>query len=214
MCVFSHVWLFATLQTVAHQTLLSMEFPRQEYWSRLPFPSPRHLPDPGKEPASLHWQVDSLSLVPPVTLPILDMPRKHTVFCIFYNHTIYGLLSLKMFPRIIHAIACISNSFLFNNFIYLPIFGGVAYRILVPWPGSEPVPPALETWSLNHWSTREAPVIHFFLLTNNIPLYGYILFTHTSVHAHMGCFQLLAIMNDAAMNIHVWVSVCTSFYFA
>ena len=49
----------------------------QEYWSRLPFPSPRHLPDPGKEPASLHWQVDSLSLVPPVTLPILDMPRKH-----------------------------------------------------------------------------------------------------------------------------------------
>ena len=24
-----------------------MEFPRQEYWSRLPFPSPGDLPDPG-----------------------------------------------------------------------------------------------------------------------------------------------------------------------
>jgi len=24
-----------------------MEFPRQEYWSGLPFPSPRHLPDSG-----------------------------------------------------------------------------------------------------------------------------------------------------------------------
>ena len=30
-----------------------MEFSRQEYWSGLPFPSPRTLPDPGIEPASL-----------------------------------------------------------------------------------------------------------------------------------------------------------------
>ena len=27
-------------------------FPRQEYWSKLPFPSPRDLPDPGIEPMS------------------------------------------------------------------------------------------------------------------------------------------------------------------
>ena len=32
---------------------LFMRFPRQEYWSGLPFPSPGHLPDPGIEPASL-----------------------------------------------------------------------------------------------------------------------------------------------------------------
>ena len=31
----------------------SMGFSRQEYWSRLPFPSPRDLPDPGIKPASL-----------------------------------------------------------------------------------------------------------------------------------------------------------------
>ena len=31
----------------AHQASLSMEFPRQEYWSGLPFPSPQNLPDPG-----------------------------------------------------------------------------------------------------------------------------------------------------------------------
>jgi len=30
-----------------------MEFFRQEYWSKLPFPSPRDLPDPGIEPESL-----------------------------------------------------------------------------------------------------------------------------------------------------------------
>ena len=37
---FSHVWLFATLWTIACQTFLSMGFSRQEYWSGLPFPSP------------------------------------------------------------------------------------------------------------------------------------------------------------------------------
>ena len=37
---FSHVQLFATPQTAAHQAPLSMGFPRQEYWTGLPFPSP------------------------------------------------------------------------------------------------------------------------------------------------------------------------------
>ena len=32
--------------TIAHQALLSMGFPRQEYWSGLPFSSPGDLPDP------------------------------------------------------------------------------------------------------------------------------------------------------------------------
>ena len=36
---FSHVLLFATLWTVAHQASLPMGFSRQEYWSGLPFPS-------------------------------------------------------------------------------------------------------------------------------------------------------------------------------
>ena len=39
--------------TLAHQAPLTMRFPRQEYWSWLPFPSPGHLPNPGTEPASL-----------------------------------------------------------------------------------------------------------------------------------------------------------------
>ena len=37
-----------------------MGFSMQEYWSGLPFPSPGDLPDPGIEPASLHWQACSL----------------------------------------------------------------------------------------------------------------------------------------------------------
>ena len=43
---------FATPWSVAHQAPLFMGFPRQEYWSGLPFPSAGDLPDPGIEPAS------------------------------------------------------------------------------------------------------------------------------------------------------------------
>ena len=46
---FSRVWLFATPWTVAHQTLLSLGFSRQDYWSGLPFPPPGDLPNPGIE---------------------------------------------------------------------------------------------------------------------------------------------------------------------
>jgi len=41
---------FGTRWTVAHHAPLSMGFPRQDYWSGLPFPSPRDLPNPGIEP--------------------------------------------------------------------------------------------------------------------------------------------------------------------
>ena len=54
--------LFATPWTVLNQAPLSMGFPRQEYWSGLPFPSPRDLPDPGIEPGSPAFQADSLPL--------------------------------------------------------------------------------------------------------------------------------------------------------
>ena len=47
-----NVQLFVAPWTVTHQAPLSMEFSRQGYWSRLPFPSPWDLPNPGIEPAS------------------------------------------------------------------------------------------------------------------------------------------------------------------
>ena len=62
----SRVWIFATPWVVACQAPVSMGFPRQEYWSQLPFPSPGHLLNPGMEPASsalggrwilYHWTI-------------------------------------------------------------------------------------------------------------------------------------------------------------
>ena len=41
-----------TVWTIAHQTSVSMGFPRQEYWSGLPFPSLSDLPDPRMEHSS------------------------------------------------------------------------------------------------------------------------------------------------------------------
>ena len=64
-CLVSCVRLFCNPRTAGCQALLSVGFPRQEYWSGLSFPSPGDLPDPGTEPAFfylLHCQVDSLPL--------------------------------------------------------------------------------------------------------------------------------------------------------
>ena len=48
----SHVQFFGTPWAVASQAPLSMGFPRQEYWSGLPFPPPGDLHNPGIEPLS------------------------------------------------------------------------------------------------------------------------------------------------------------------
>ena len=92
---------FATPQTMACQAPLSMGFPRDEYWSGLPFLSPGYVPDPGIEHKSPALQADSSMLsyrgshpqssATPnllsvsIDLPILDLSYK----C---NHTVDGLL--------------------------------------------------------------------------------------------------------------------------
>ena len=51
VCVCSVTKLYSILcnpMPVTHKAPLSMEFSRQEYWSGLPFPTPRDLPDPRK----------------------------------------------------------------------------------------------------------------------------------------------------------------------
>ena len=53
LCSCSHVQLFATLWTVAHQIPLSRGFSSQGNWSGLPCPPSGNLPNPGIEPWSL-----------------------------------------------------------------------------------------------------------------------------------------------------------------
>ena len=61
----SCVLFFATPWTVAYQTPLPQGFPKQEYYSGLPFPFPGDLPDPGIEPRSSALQADTLLSEPP-----------------------------------------------------------------------------------------------------------------------------------------------------
>ena len=58
----SHVQLFGTLWTIAHQPPLSMGFSRQEYWSELPFSALGDLPNPGIEPKTPALKADSVLL--------------------------------------------------------------------------------------------------------------------------------------------------------
>ena len=67
MSALSHVHLFATSWTLAHQAPLSMGFSRQEYWNGLPFPTLGNLPNPGIKPTSPifpAFQADSLPAEP------------------------------------------------------------------------------------------------------------------------------------------------------
>ena len=58
----SRVRLFETPWTSARQAPRSMGFPRQEYWTGVPFPSPEDLPNPRIEPRSPVSWADSLPL--------------------------------------------------------------------------------------------------------------------------------------------------------
>ena len=64
----SHIQLFAAPWTVARQAPLSVGLSRQEYWSGLPWPLQGMFLTQDSNPCLLyllHWQGDSLPLVPP-----------------------------------------------------------------------------------------------------------------------------------------------------
>ena len=69
------------------QAPLSMEYSRQEYWSGLPCPAPRDLPNPGIKPRSPTLQADSLPSEPlgkPVYthIPVIFCYKFETKFCV------------------------------------------------------------------------------------------------------------------------------------
>ena len=109
----SHVRLFATLWTVAHQAPLSMGFSRQEYWSELPCPPPGDLPNPGIESRSSTLQADSLLSEPPGKLPNVVVP----VFTSIYILSFYWAYEKKMELGSLHAciLSCFSHVRLFTT---------------------------------------------------------------------------------------------------
>ena len=66
---------------------MSMGFPKQEYWSGLPFPSPGDLPDPGIEPRSPAWAGGFFTTEPP------GKPQEWYTRMLMYR--IHPLIALK-----------------------------------------------------------------------------------------------------------------------
>ena len=108
--MFSCVWLFVTLWTVAHQVLMSIGFSRQEDWSWLPFPIPWDVPDlgiattpPGK---SLYFYI-----------------RYSDCFFFIYPHFISGYFASYFYVILRNIIfSSVSwwsfNPFILNSFLY------------------------------------------------------------------------------------------------
>ena len=73
-----------TLWTVAFQAHLSMGFPRQEYWSGVPFPTAGDLPNPGIKPVSLM----SLALAGDSLPPMPSGKPLHVYTCVTVKATL------------------------------------------------------------------------------------------------------------------------------
>ena len=110
-CVLSHVQLFATLWTAAPQAPLSMGFPRQEYWSGLPFTPPGDLPDPGikpTSPVSPALQVDSLPLSHQGSLWNKANAKYYSS-----NLNVFLTLIFSIFPSLLLSFPSLNFSFIF-----------------------------------------------------------------------------------------------------
>ena len=87
VCFPSCMSLGEPLWTVAHQASLSIGFPRQDYWSGFPFPSPRDLPHSGSEPASPALQADlnhRTTWEAPCVLAVIILSGRITRACFFF----------------------------------------------------------------------------------------------------------------------------------
>ena len=92
----SRVRLFATPWTVVHQAP-SMGFSRQEYWSGLPFPSPRYLPHPGIKPRPPALQTDALPSEPPGKSSYMYIKVYVCIYVYICAYTVFSALSLYIY---------------------------------------------------------------------------------------------------------------------
>ena len=97
---------FATPQTVPCQAPLSMEFSRQEYWSGLPFPSSRDLPNRGVESVSPALADGFCTTEPPGKLYVcvcvcvfvyeVKVAQSCPTLCDPMDYTVHGILQARI----------------------------------------------------------------------------------------------------------------------
>ena len=120
-----------------------MGFSRQECWSGLPCPPPGDLLDPGIEPRSF-----------------MSSALAGRFFTTSATWPFSALLSI---PKTVHSQPTLCNSLFYphqmhDDFFFLAV---LHVGILVPHPGIEPLPPAVEAQCLNLRSAREVLMVTF-----------------------------------------------------
>ena len=115
----SHVWLFATLWTVACQDPQSTGFSRQEYWSGLPFTLPEDLPDPRIKPhisclsrwILYHWEAPIVGLLLTISplFPFLSGLYNQIFFSFIFIS--WRLITLHYCSGFCHTFTWISHGF-------------------------------------------------------------------------------------------------------
>ena len=112
------------------QAPLSMGFFRQEYWSGLPCPPPRDLPEPGIEPRSPALQADSLQSEPPGNPSLSIIVLKMTYFIISFFFFFEKCALIKRQNEILlHGSGNISLSLLF-----VEVLLGSVVSWIIPFP--------------------------------------------------------------------------------
>ena len=86
----SQIRLIATPWAIARQAPLSMGFPRQEYWSGLPFPTPGDLP---AQSTTMDFRLTKTAtrFLGPVS-PALTLGTKFVAFCSFSHSILKAIL--------------------------------------------------------------------------------------------------------------------------
>ena len=87
---------------------LSVEFSRKEDWSRLPFPSPGDLPNPGIKPRSPALKADSLPSKLPGIFPN-EYSNKQNPKCLFFQEVSQNGSATLGIPRVFPAVCVTSN---------------------------------------------------------------------------------------------------------
>ena len=116
-CMLSHVQLFATPRTAAHQAPLSIGFFRQDYWSGLPFLTSGHLPDPGVK-AHVSWVscIGRLMTTAPPGKP--HEQGKYLPITNISNSQLLSLVSLALFHLYMSGHKYIATIIILNRLFY------------------------------------------------------------------------------------------------
>ena len=136
-----------------------MGFPRQEYWSGLPFPSPGDLPDPGIEPSSLALAGEFFTTELPV-MPFTSYILETLAEKLFWFFTSYLLLvhsgpsvtvlspNVAVPRKVLFFLACFLG--MLSRFSRVPFF-------VTPWTAAHQAPLSMGFPRQEYWSGLQFP---------------------------------------------------------